>query len=214
VEVVPAVYAQLSLEAFLDRLASSAPEPGGGAAAALVGATGAALVGMVANLTLGKPQFEAAWPAMDRARERAEALRRALLAAVDRDAASFRRVMDAYALPRSSAEEKAARREAIQVALREASREPAEVVASCREVAALSRVVAEQGNPQVLSDAAVAAVLAGAAAESAALNVWINLKAISDATFTEAVRGRVAADLEVVRTLRDEVTALAARRLG
>jgi formiminotetrahydrofolate cyclodeaminase len=207
------MYAEETVTAFLSRLASSAPEPGGGAAAALAGAAGAALVSMVANLTIGKPQYAAARGEMEQVLARAEALRAELLAAVDRDSEAFRRVMAAYALLRSTDDEKAARRRAIQAALRDASHEPAEVVAKCREVAALSRTAMEKGNPQVLSDAAVAAVLAEAAAQSAALNVWINLKSITDAAFNATLRARVQADLEAVRAGRDEVMRLAAARL-
>ncbi len=208
------MYAELAMDAFLEKLASSAPEPGGGAAAALVGATGAALVSMVANLTIGKAQYAAAQPEMERARARAEALRAELVAAVDRDAEVFRRVMAAYALPRSTDEEKTARRQATQRALKEASRVPAEVVRLCREVAALSKVTTELGNVQAVSDAAIAALLADAAAQSAALNVKINLKLITDPGFNEPLWAEIQAALEGIRAVRDEVVKITAERMA
>lgn len=199
------MYPELTLDAFLTRLASADPEPGGGAAAALAGATAAALVSMVANLTIGKPQFVSAEPAMRSALAQAETLRGGLLRAVDRDSEAFRRVMQAYGLPRATEDEKTARRAAIQDALRGAAREPAEVVRMCRQVAELSMTVADAGNPNVRSDAIVAAVLAEAAARSAACNVEINVKTITDAAFNTATWDAVRADVAAARAARDRV---------
>ncbi len=208
------MYAELSLDAFLEKLASPAPEPGGGAAAALVAATGAALAGMVANLTIGKAQYAAVQVEMEQARGRADALRRGLLAAVDRDAQVFRRVMEAYALPRATEEQKAARRQATQAALKDASQVPAEIVQLCREVAALSRVTTERGNVQAISDAAIAVLLADAGAQSAALNVKINLKLINDPGFSEPLWAQVQDALDSIRAVRDEVMKITGERLG
>ncbi len=208
------MYAGLPIDAFLEKLASSAPEPGGGAAAALVGATGAALVSMVANLTIGKPQYAAAQSEMEQARSQAEALRGELVAAVDRDAEVFRRVMAAYAMPRSTGDEKAARRQATQQALKEASQVPAEVVRLCQQVAALSRVTTERGNVRAVSDAAIAALLADAAARSAALNVKINLKLITDPGFNEPLWAEIQVALEGIRAVRDEVVKITAERMA
>jgi formiminotetrahydrofolate cyclodeaminase len=141
-------------------------------------------------------------------------LRDRLVAAIDRDSDAFRLVMAAYARPRGTDEEKAARRAAIQAALKDASLEPAEVVSLCREVATWSRVAAEKGNAAAISDAAVAALLADAAAQSAALNVRINLKSITDAAFREPLWTRVQADLDAVRATRDDVMQIAGAKLG
>jgi formiminotetrahydrofolate cyclodeaminase len=208
------MYTELPVESFLEKLASSAPEPGGGAAAALVGATGAALVSMVANLTIGKTQYAAVQREMEQARAQAGALRADLLAAVDEDAEVFRRVMAAYALPRATDGEKAARRQATQQALKEASRVPAEVVRLCQEVAALSRVATQKGNVQAVSDAAIAALLADSGAQSAALNVKINLKLITDAAFNEPLWAKIQAALEGIRAVRDEVLKITTERMG
>jgi formiminotetrahydrofolate cyclodeaminase len=208
------MYWETSLAAFLDRLASSAPEPGGGAAAALVGATGAALVSMVANLTIGREKFAASAGSMEQALARATALRTALLAAVDQDAEAFRGVMAAYRLPRETDEQKTTRKRAIQEALRVAAQVPAAVVRLCEEVAALSRVAAEHGNPQVVSDAAVAAVLADAAAQSAALNVRINVAAIADSSFGAPLWAEMQERLAGIRGTRDDVLQAAYGKIG
>ncbi len=208
------MYPEMPIEAFLTRLASSDPEPGGGAAAALAGATGAALISMVANLTVGKEKYAAVQGEMEEARGRAESLRAHLLAAIDRDAESFRRVMDAYRLPRETDEQKAARKQAIQQALRNATTAPREVVQLCREAADWSKVTAEKGNTQVITDAAIAGILADAAAQSAALNVRINLGPIGDPTFTDPLWAEIQQRLEAIRAVRDAVLKFTYEKLG
>jgi formiminotetrahydrofolate cyclodeaminase len=208
------MYPEHTVAEFLEKLASAAPEPGGGAAAALAGAAGAALVSMVANLTVGKPRYASAQADMETARARADALRAELLAEIDRDSDAFRAVMRAYGLPRSTEAEQAVRRQALQVALRTATEPPARVIRLCREVAAWSKVVAESGSAQAVSDAAVAAILADGAAQSAALNVRANLKAIADAAFGQQTQAAVQADLDAIRDLRDEVLGIVDRRMG
>lgn len=208
------MYPQMSIESFLARLASSDAEPGGGAAAALTGAVGAALISMVANLTIGKEKYAAVQGEMEEARGRAQAMLAEATGAIDRDAESFRRVMDAYKLPRETDEQKAARKSAIQRALRDATQAPGAVVRLCREAADWSRVTAEKGNPQVITDAAIAAICADAAAQSAALNVKINLGPIGDPAFTDPLWIAIQEDLTYVRGVRDAVLALTYGRLG
>lgn len=208
------MYPEMSLEGFLARLASGDPEPGGGAAAALVAATGAALVSMVANLTVGKEKYAAAQAEMEQARDRGQALVRDMAGAIDLDAESFRNVMATYRLPRETDEQKASRKRAIQQALRDATVEPARVVRLCGEIADLSRVVMEKGNVQAITDAAIAAVLADAAAVSAALNVKINLGPIGDPAFTEPLWAELQGIMDRVRAMRDEVVAGTYERLG
>ncbi|MBI3997425.1 MAG: cyclodeaminase/cyclohydrolase family protein [Armatimonadetes bacterium] len=208
------MYPELSIDEFLARLASSAPEPGGGSAAALVGAAAAALVSMVTNLTIGKDRYAAVQAQMEQARARGEALRAELVAAIDRDAEAFRRVMAAYRLPRETDEQKAARKQATQAALRDAAQVPAEVVGLCEEVAGWSQVVAEKGNVQVVSDAAVAAILADAAAQSAALNVRINLGPMGSPAEAEPLWGQIESRLERIRAARDHALRIARERIG
>jgi len=177
--------ANSSLATFLDDLASERPTPGGGGAAAVCGAIGAALVSMVANLTIGKKNYEAVWQDLEAVKAKAEALRAELTGAIEEDVAAFNSVMGAYGLPRATDEEKAARAASIQAALKDATLAPLRAVKACFEVIRLSADVAEKGNLNVISDAGVAALAANAGLRSAALNVFINAKAIKDRDFAE-----------------------------
>ena len=199
---------------FLDELASEQPTPGGGGAAAIMGAVGAALVSMVANLTIGKKNYEAFDEELKQARAKAEALRAELTAAINEDVDAFNAVMGAYGLPREGDEQKAARAAAIQAALKQATDAPLRAVKACHEVIKLSAVVAEKGNVNVISDAGVAVLAANAGLRSAALNVYINAKSIKDREFAEIRLGEVNAltDLAAVKT--EEVYAVVRGKIG
>jgi formiminotetrahydrofolate cyclodeaminase len=177
--------ANSSIQTFLDDLASEHPTPGGGGAAAVCGAIGAALVSMVANLTIGKKNYEAVSDDLKAVNAKAEALRADLTRAIEEDVVAFKSVMGAYGLPRGTDEEKAKRTESIQAALKEATLAPLRAVKACFEVIRLSAIVAEKGNLNVISDAGVAVLSANAGLRSAALNVFINAKAIKDRDFAE-----------------------------
>lgn len=135
-----------SITKFLDDLASERPTPGGGGAAAVMGAIGAALVSMVANLTIGKKNYEAVEDDLKAARAEAERLRGELTAAIEEDVVAFNSVMGAYGLPRATDEDKAARTAAIQAALKEATLAPLRAVKACFEVILLSEAAAEKGK--------------------------------------------------------------------
>lgn len=202
--------ADLTLREYLDQLASAAPTPGGGAAAALTGAQGAALVSMVCNLTVGKPKFADVEADMRQVLERSEALRSRLLALADEDATAFGRVSEAYRLPKETPEQKATRRAAIQEALKGAEAVPMQVMEACLDVMRLAVTAAAKGNPNVVSDAAVAGILAHAGLLSAADNVRINLKFIKDEAFvqTESERlHRLLAEAEAVRQTLEQTLA-------
>lgn len=173
------------VEEFLADLASKAPTPGGGGAAAIMGAMGAALVSMVCNLTLGKKGYESVEGDVKRALERAEQLRAELIAMVRADAAAFNQVMNAYRLPKDTDEQKQSRGAAIQAALKAATEVPLACGRCCAEVIQLSRIVAEKGNRNVVSDAGVAVMGGYAGLKSAALNVYINTGSINDKLFVE-----------------------------
>jgi formiminotetrahydrofolate cyclodeaminase len=172
-----------SLQQFLDELASKSATPGGGSAAAIMGAMGAALVSMVGNLTIGKKNYEMVEPEMRAAIARAEELRSQATDLIRADIEAFDRVMAAYALPRDTEEQKAARSAAIQEALKAATEVPLLCAALSMEIIALSQVVAEKGNRNVVSDAGVAVMAAHAALKSAALNVYVNTKSLKDESF-------------------------------
>jgi len=199
---------------FLDELASEQPTPGGGGAAAIMGAVGAALVSMVANLTIGKKNYEAFDAELKEARAKAEALRAELTAAINEDVDAFNAVMGAYGLPREGDEQKAARAAAIQVALKQATDAPLRAVKACHEVIKLSAIVAEKGNINVISDAGVAALAANAGLRSAALNVYINAKSIKDREFAEIRLGEVNALTDLAALKTEEVYAVVRSKIG
>ncbi len=199
---------------FLDELASEQPTPGGGGAAAIMGAVGAALVSMVANLTIGKKNYEAFDAELKATNAAAEKVRAELTAAIDEDVVAFNGVMGAYGLPRGTDEEKAARAAAIQAALKQATDAPLRAVKACHEVIKLSAVVAEKGNVNVISDAGVAVLAANAGLRSAALNVYINAKSIKDRDFAEIRLGEVNALTELAALKTEEVYAVVRGKIG
>jgi formiminotetrahydrofolate cyclodeaminase len=175
-----------SIEGFLDALASQSATPGGGSAAAIMGAKGAALVSMVCNLTIGKKKYAEVEGEMKSMLVKAENLRRQLTGMIEDDVRAFDTVMGAYGMPKDSDAEKAARSEAIQLALKEATDVPMRCCRAAREVIDLGAIAAEKGNLNVISDAGVAVLAAYAALRSAALNVFTNAKMITDRAFADA----------------------------
>ena len=173
----------LTVTRFLDALAAATPTPGGGSAAALAGATAAALVAMVARISLAKTTDASRSDRLAEIERKTAALRTALADLIERDAAAYTQVLAAYRLPKVSEDEKATRSAAIQAALKQAARTPLEIAAACAEVLGLAGEVAELGIPSAASDAAVAALLAHAGLRGAALNVAVNLDSIQDSAF-------------------------------
>ncbi len=201
-------YTDGTIQAYLDRLASAEPEPGGGSVSALVGALGAALVTMVTDLTLGKEKFAEVQEDMAGLRSQAEQLRAELQELVTEDARAYAAVAAAMKLPKDTDEQKKQREQTLQSALRGAAEVPLRVAEGALAVAKLSLPAGEMGNPHAVSDAGVAVILADAAAQSAALNVRINLAWISDQEFNRACWTRIEAILSETAGLRDGVLAL------
>lgn len=198
---------------FLDALASSAPAPGGGSAAALSGALGAALVSMVCNLTLGKKKYADVQDDIAALVKQSEELRYRLQALLEADVKVYTGVSKAYKMPRKTPEEKAARSAAIQEALKDAAKVPMEVAEACAQVLDLCTPAAEIGNVNVVSDAGVAALMAEAGLRSAALNVIININAIKDVTFSDAMRDELNLLLEGRPALKDQIYDLVVAKL-
>lgn len=171
---------------FLNDLASNSPAPGGGSAAALAGAMGAALTSMVCNLTIGKVKYAEVETEMKSVLQQAEKLRAQLTLLVDKDTAAFNKVMEAFALPKETEEQKTKRTAAIQAATKEAARVPLEVMRLCIEGLNLAKTVAEKGNSSSVSDAGVSTIMLYGGLEGAALNVKINLGSLQDKEFVEA----------------------------
>ncbi|HTT07620.1 MAG TPA: cyclodeaminase/cyclohydrolase family protein [Gammaproteobacteria bacterium] len=175
-----------SVQTFLDQLASKTSTPGGGSAAAIMGAMGAALASMVCNLTIGKKGHEQVEADMKAALEKSEALRAELTDMIRADVEVFNQVMAAYGMPKDTDEQKSRRAEAIQKALQAATDVPLGCARVCAGVIDLCKPVAEKGNKNVISDAGVAVLAAQAALKSAALNVYINVPNIKDRAFADS----------------------------
>lgn len=205
---------QTSTASFLDALASAAPTPGGGGAAALMGAMGAALVSMVANLTIGKKGHEAQEPQMRQVLAEAEALRRRLAAMVAEDAVAFDGLMAAYRLPKATDDEKAQRAEAIQAGLKAATLAPLACARASAEGVRLAARAVEIGNVNVISDVGVGVLASWAALRSAALNVHINAPQIRDLDFTDQVLTELEALLSECSSLTEAVHSRVKARMG
>lgn len=170
----------LPVHAFLERLGSSDPVPGGGSAAALAAAMGAALVAMVAELTIGRPAYAEHEETIRRLRFDALDRRTELLELAQQDADAYDIVVRARHLPKDSEAEKAARRSALEAAMLEAARIPLRAAVVASEVLDLAARIAPIGNRNAVSDAGVAAQLASAGLRGALLNVRINLPYLAE----------------------------------
>lgn len=185
-----------SVALFLDELASKQPTPGGGSAAAVMGAQAAALVAMVCNLTIGKAKYVEVEAEMQALLQQAEALRTTLTGMIKADVDVFDKLMACYALPKLSDDEKAHRLEQIQWVLREATEVPLQCAKACAQAITLSRIAAEKGSLAVISDAGVAVMAAHAGLKSAALNVYINAASLKDRDFASAKLDELDATLQ------------------
>ena len=183
---------QSSVKNFLDDLADGSPTPGGGSAAAIMGAMGAALVSMVCNVTLGKKGYEGVEAEMKAVLSESERVRRRLTDMVAEDIAAFDSIMSAYKLPKTTEADKTLRAAAIQAGLRRATETPLDCARVCAEVIALARRASEHGYLNVISDGGVGVLAGFTALRSAALNVYINAPALKDRAFAE----RATAELE------------------
>jgi methenyltetrahydrofolate cyclohydrolase len=202
-----------SIQAFLDELASKSATPGGGSAAALMGAQGAALVSMVCNLTIGKPKFAEVDTEIQVVLEQAESLRAQLTDLIKADIDVFNRLMSKYALPKESDDEKATRSAAIQDVLKDATEVPLQCVHACAEVIRLSKIAAELGNPGAVSDAGAAVMAAYGGLKSSALNVYINVASLKDKAFVEIKLAELEQVTKNIEQLVDTVYQIVKTRL-
>ncbi|MFO7897395.1 MAG: glutamate formimidoyltransferase [Candidatus Cloacimonadales bacterium] len=170
----------MTLTEFCDELSTDSPAPGGGSVAALSAAMSGALTAMVANLTDGKKGYEAVWAEAKELAEAAQEVKENALNAIDADTQAFYEMMDAMRLPKKSDEEKALRSEAIQNATKNAILIPLQTLEIAQDAVSLSEKISKIGNSNALSDAAVGAINANAAAKAAYLNIKINMAAIED----------------------------------
>lgn len=203
-----------STAAFLDQLASAAPTPGGGGAAAVMGSMGAALVSMVARLTIGKKGYEAREADARALLVDSEALRARMMPMVADDAAAFDGLMAAYRLPKATETEKALRTEAIQAGLKAATLAPLQCAKAAAEGLRLASRALVISHPSVISDVGVAALATLAALRSAELNVKINVPQLKDRGFALRAQAELDALLAECLPLGETVRAGVAAALG
>jgi glutamate formiminotransferase/formiminotetrahydrofolate cyclodeaminase len=182
---------RMNLRQFCNETASDSAAPGGGSVAALMGALGASLGGMVANLSAGKRGWDDKIQYFSHWAMKAQQLKDELLVLVDEDTAAFNRVMTAFGLPKESAEEKKARSGTIQAATKYAAEVPLRVMQTALDSYDLLAEMAEQGNPASLSDVGVGLLATRACVEGAALNVRINLGSLKDEKVKKALRDKL-----------------------
>jgi formiminotetrahydrofolate cyclodeaminase len=190
----------MEFEAYLDALASADPTPGGGSAATLVGALGAALCAMVARITLASPKLAPVHAAAAAVAADADGLRAVFLDLRPHDEAAFQAVVAAQALPRATDDEKAARRARLQHALAGAAEAPLEATRRATELFALTARTAELHNANLMSDVDCALRFARAAFDASVANVEVNHRFITDAAVVAEQRERLA---ELTRAARE-----------
>ena len=190
-----------NVDRFLETLASSAPTPGGGGAAALCGALGIALGNMVGSLTLGKKKYADVQEDIAELNAKAEALRAGFVALVDADAEAFAPLSRAYSIPKDDP----ARDEIMEPALLKAAEAPLEIMRKCAEALELISGYAAKGSALAISDAGCAAALCGAAMEAAALNVKINTKSMKNRAVADNINAEMNELLQKYFALSQEI---------
>jgi glutamate formiminotransferase/formiminotetrahydrofolate cyclodeaminase len=198
----------MNLREFCNETLSDSPAPGGGSVAALMGALGASLGGMVANLSAGKRDWEEKLTYFSEWSVKAQQLKDELLFLVDEDTAAFNKVMDAFGLPKDSAEEKAARSNAIQTANKYAAEVPLRVMGTATKAYEILEAMATNGNPASISDVGVGLLATRACIEGAAMNVRINLGSLKDENAKSSFREKlqtISADSESAFRKIDQV---------
>ena len=195
----------MSCKAFAEETASESPAPGGGSISAYMGALGAALGTMVANLSSHKAGWDERWEEFSDWADRGQKLLDGLLHLVDEDTEAFNRIMAVFAMPKNTDEEKAARNAALQEATLYATQVPLRTMKAAAEVFPVVKAMAETGNPNSVSDAGVGAIAARGAVLGACLNVKINAAGLKDRALAESLTAEADAIAAEAVRLEDEI---------
>lgn len=182
----------ISVQEFLRRTGSSDPTPGGGSIAALTGATGAALVQMVANLTLHKKGYEDVQSDMEAVCILAQTMESEFLKLIDADCAAFEALMGAYRMPKDTDEEKELRQAAIQETTKKAALAPFKIGELAYALFEIAEIVVHKGNKNAITDGIMGGIQGHAAMKSAFLNVRINLGSLKDKNFVRELEEKMA----------------------
>ncbi len=204
----------MSVKDFANETAAESPAPGGGSIAASVGALGASLATMVANLSSHKRGWDDRWEEFSDWAEKGQNFKDTLLHLVDEDTNAFNKIMDAFGLPKKSDEEKKARKQAIEDASKYAMEIPFKVMEAAYNSIQVIRAMAEFGNPNSVSDAGVGVLCALTAVEGAFLNVKINAQGIADKKFTSDLLQRGSEIAEKAKDCRDAVMETVEQRIN
>ncbi len=184
---------KLTVTEFINAAGSGEPTPGGGAIAAVTAATGAALAEMVANLTIGKKNYEAVEAEMVELKDKAVFIHKRALELAQADVNAFNVFMDALALPKETDEEKEVRKAALQDAYKHAGSVPFEIGELAHKILDIAELAVSKGNKNLVTDGAIAAINARAAVKAAFLNVRINLIGIKDEAFVKTMKEKMEA---------------------
>lgn len=199
------LYFEKSINEYLKDLSSKSSVPGGGSAAALVGATGAALLSKVANFTIGREKYKDVDSEICTILSSSEKVRAELEKLIDEDAFVYQKVTAAYRLPKETEDEKKTRTASIQEALKKALEVPLAVCRRSTEAIKLSQPLLEKGNINLVSDIGVAAEVLNSAFQSALLNVEINLSGIKDADLTAKIRAELLSLTDEIEIIKEKV---------
>jgi len=203
--------AELKINEFTEALSGGSPTPGGGSAAALAGALGAALTSMVASLTTGREKYREHEELMQEILKETKELREALLISIDRDIEAFNGVSAVYKMPKETVDEKEARKQAMQTALKDAAKAPYHMMELALKGLSITDKAVGKSNVNAASDLGVAALTLSACARSAWLNVLINLSSIKDQAFVDEYRSKgediIARAIPLAEKIYDEIAA-------
>ena len=199
---------------FVDEVSRDTPAPGGGSVAALAGSLGGALAGMVANLSVGKGEFDDRYEQLCAIAERAQAVKDLLIRMVDEDTQAFDSVLTGMRMPRDTEEERALRSAAIQEGYKTATLVPLRTAEGCLEAMTLCQEMAAMATPEMISDVGSGALMAHAGLRSETYNVRINLPNISDDAFDKEVRGKLDGLLQGAEAAEREVEGFVEAALG
>jgi len=205
---------QDSLKTYLDDLASTKPAPGGGSAAALAGAVGAALMSKVANFTIGKEKYKAVEEEISGLLDDSELLREDFGRLSSEDIHAYQGLAAAFRMPKETPAEKKERQQKVQQALKEATSVPFEICQDAHKAIKLCLPLVKKGNANLITDSGIAAIMFKCAFESALLNVEINLKSIKDSEFVLKIRKELKPMQKEIDAINQKVNSEVKKHLG